>query len=66
MAQLFRPMPLKGSFVLLPPGGPSSLMLRQVARIVVRTAVSVLCKEVLQPGQCAALHLHEMEEVEEP
>lgn len=39
-------------------------MLRHVARKVVRTAVSALCKEMLQPGQCAILGLHEMEEVE--
>ena len=54
----------KGSFVLFPPVGLSSPMLRQVARKVVHTAVSVLCKEMLQPGQCAALGLDEMEEVE--
>jgi hypothetical protein len=39
-------------------------MLHQVARKVVRMAVSVLCKEMLHPGQCAALGLDEMEEVE--
>ena len=55
---------MKGSFVSLPPGGPSIPVLRQVARKVVRTAVSVLCKEMLQPGQCAALGSYEVEEAE--
>ena len=54
----------KGSFVLFPSAGLSSPILRQVARKVVHTAVSVLCDEMLQPGQCAALGLDEMEEVE--
>lgn len=54
----------KSSSVLFPPGGPSSPMLCHVARKVVRMAVSVLCKEMLQPGQCAGLGSHEMEEIE--
>ena len=56
----------KSSSVLFkfPPGSPSTPVLRHVARKVVRTAVSALCKEMLQPGQCAVLGLHEMEEVE--
>jgi hypothetical protein len=49
-----------GTMVFLTPVGPSNPMHREV----VRTATSMLCKEMLQPGKSTGLGLRETEEVE--
>ena len=49
--------PSSSSFSLAGPSIP-------IHREVVRTATSVLCKEMLKPSQSASLEVHESEEVE--